>query len=73
MFFFGDVRVLTGERILDDLDLDELDLDGDDIGCVFGGPPCQGFSRGGKRQHHDPRNELVFELGRREVLFGKPS
>ena len=68
VFFFGDVRVLTGERILD-----ELDLAGDDIGCVFGGPPCQGFSRAGKRQHHDPRNELVFELGRREVLFGKPS
>ena len=59
VFFFGDVRALTGERILD-----ELGLAGDDIGCVFGGPPCQGFSRAGKRQHDDPRNELVFEFMR---------
>ena len=59
MFFFGDVRALTGQRILN-----ELDLNGDDIGCVFGGPPCQGFSRAGKRQADDPRNELVFEFMR---------
>jgi len=59
VFFFGDVRALTGERILA-----ELALDGDDIGCVFGGPPCQGFSRAGRRQPDDPRNELVFEFMR---------
>ena len=59
MFFFGDVRALTGQRILD-----ELDLTGDEIGCVFGGPPCQGFSRAGRRQADDPRNELVFEFMR---------
>ena len=59
VFFFGDVRALTGRRILD-----ELRLDGDDIGCVFGGPPCQGFSKAGKRQADDPRNELVFEFMR---------
>ena len=59
VFFFGDVRALTGQRILD-----ELGLDGDDIGCVFGGPPCQGFSRAGRRQADDPRNELVFEFMR---------
>ena len=59
VFFFGDVRALTGERILD-----ELDLTGDEIGCVFGGPPCQGFSKAGRRQPDDPRNELVFEFMR---------
>ena len=59
VFFFGDVRSLTGERILD-----ELDLTGDEVGCVFGGPPCQGFSRAGKREQDDPRNELVFEFMR---------
>ena len=59
VFFFGDVCALTGERILN-----ERDLDGDEIGCVFGGPPCQGFSRAGKRQADDPRNELVFEFMR---------
>jgi site-specific DNA-cytosine methylase len=59
VFFFGDVRHLTGRRILA-----ELGLHGDEIGCVFGGPPCQGFSRSGKRQADDPRNELVFEFMR---------
>jgi DNA (cytosine-5)-methyltransferase 1 len=59
VFFFGDVRALTGKRILA-----ELRVTGDDIGCVFGGPPCQGFSRAGRRQADDPRNELVFEFMR---------
>jgi site-specific DNA-cytosine methylase len=39
VFFLGDVRALTGEQILA-----ELDLQGDEVGCVFGGPPCQGGS-----------------------------
>ncbi len=59
VFFFGDVRALSGERILA-----ELALDSDQVGCVFGGPPCQGFSKAGKRQPDDPRNELVFEFMR---------
>jgi len=59
VFFFGDVRALTGARILA-----ELRLTGDEVGCVFGGPPCQGFSRAGRRQPDDPRNELVFEFMR---------
>ena len=59
VFFFGDVRALTGQRFID-----ELDLIGDEVGCVFGGPPCQGFSRAGRRHADDPRNELVFEFMR---------
>lgn len=31
---------------------------------VIGGPPCQGFSRIGKRQKDDPRNNLVFHYFR---------
>ena len=31
---------------------------------MFGGPPCQGFSKAGRRQPDDPRNELVFEFMR---------
>jgi DNA (cytosine-5)-methyltransferase 1 len=58
-YYLGDVRALTGDRILDD-----LALTADDIGAVFGGPPCQGFSRSGKQQRDDPRNELVFEFMR---------
>lgn len=59
VYYLGDVRALTGKRILDD-----LELTSDDIGCVFGGPPCQGFSRAGKQDRNDPRNELTFEFMR---------
>jgi DNA (cytosine-5)-methyltransferase 1 len=58
-FYFGDVRHLTGERIYTDLGLERGDLD-----CVFGGPPCQGFSIAGHRNVVDPRNSLVFEFAR---------
>jgi DNA (cytosine-5)-methyltransferase 1 len=34
------------------------------IDCVFGGPPCQGFSLIGKRSLEDPRNSLVMEFVR---------
>jgi DNA (cytosine-5)-methyltransferase 1 len=59
VFFFGDVCALTGEQILS-----EVGRTSDQIGCVFGGPPCQGFSKAGRRQTDDPRNELVFEFMR---------
>jgi len=31
-----------------------------DISCVFGGPPCQGFSVAGKMNLEDERSQLVF-------------
>lgn len=34
------------------------------IDCVFGGPPCQGFSLIGQRSLDDPRNKLVLEFVR---------
>ena len=34
------------------------------IDCVFGGPPCQGFSLIGQRVLQDPRNNLVLEFVR---------
>ena len=34
------------------------------VDCVFGGPPCQGFSLIGKRVLDDPRNRLVLEFVR---------
>lgn len=34
------------------------------IDCVFGGPPCQGFSMIGQRVLDDPRNSLVLEFVR---------
>ena len=32
---------------------------GGEIGGIFGGPPCQGFSDIGRRQKDDPRRELL--------------
>jgi len=39
-------------------------LDGTDISVVVGGPPCQGFSIGGKGRPRDRRNRLIFEFAR---------
>lgn len=33
-----------------------------EIDCVFGGPPCQGFSVAGKMDLNDPRSKLVYEF-----------
>ncbi len=55
----GDVRKLTGARLLEIIGLERGEL-----GCMFGGPPCQGFSFAGKRNVHNPRNSLVFEFAR---------
>ncbi|HVZ18324.1 MAG TPA: DNA cytosine methyltransferase [Terriglobales bacterium] len=35
-----------------------------EVDCVFGGPPCQGFSLIGHRSLEDPRNGLVLEYVR---------
>jgi DNA (cytosine-5)-methyltransferase 1 len=58
-FFFGDLRKLSGHDILSAIGMEPGDVD-----CVFGGPPCQGFSSVGKRQIEDPRNSLIFDFAR---------
>jgi DNA (cytosine-5)-methyltransferase 1 len=58
-FWFGDIRKLRGEDILKTLGLERGDID-----MVFGGPPCQGFSKAGKQEITDPRNNLVYEYAR---------
>lgn len=50
---------LTGEEIRKRAGLGKEDID-----CVFGGAPCQGFSMIGKRVMDDPRNQLVFHYVR---------
>ncbi|WP_244072678.1 DNA cytosine methyltransferase [Nitrosomonas sp. PY1] len=39
-------------------------LEGREIDCVFGGPPCQGFSMIGQRVLDDPRNSCVMDFVR---------
>lgn len=56
-FWFGDLRKVSGQEILDALGMKPGEVD-----CVFGGPPCQGFSYAGRRNVMDPRNSLVFEF-----------
>lgn len=36
---------------------------------VIGGPPCQGFSRIGKRQPEDPRNSLITHFFRQVLIL----
>jgi DNA (cytosine-5)-methyltransferase 1 len=38
----------------------ERRVGGRGVFAVIGGPPCQGFSTAGARDHADPRNRLVF-------------
>jgi DNA (cytosine-5)-methyltransferase 1 len=56
-FYLGDIRQFTAAQVMDDLGLRP-----GEPGCVFGGPPCQGFSSAGLRDTMDPRNSLVFEF-----------
>lgn len=35
-----------------------------EVECLFGGPPCQGFSLAGKRDRFDERNQLYQEFAR---------
>mgnify|MGYP001569118369 CR=1 FL=1 len=43
------------------------------VDCVFGGPPCQGFSLMGLRALDDPRNKLVLEFVRLVAELGARS
>lgn len=58
--FIGDARKISGAKMLEVMGLERGQVD-----CVFGGPPCQGFSKSNsKRNCMDPRNSLVFEFAR---------
>ncbi|QBB70871.1 DNA cytosine methyltransferase [Pseudolysobacter antarcticus] len=37
---------------------------GSEVGGIFGGPPCQGFSSIGRREFDDPRRKLLFHFFR---------
>ncbi len=65
-FHRGDIRELNGNMIreaIGDLEIFR-DREVPEIDAVFGGPPCQGFSRAGRRNPNDPRNMLFREYVR---------
>lgn len=60
-----DIRDVTGKHILEKISSLEIYKEYKDeykeIDAIFGGPPCQGFSRAGLRKENDPRNFLFRE------------
>lgn len=62
-FHRGDIRELNGDMIGRSIASLEI-FQGQqvpEIDAIFGGPPCQGFSRAGRRDPNDPRNMLFRE------------
>ena len=53
----ADAATLSGGELLDEAGLTRCDV-------AIGGPPCQGFSAGGKRRPGDPRRGAIAEFGR---------
>ena len=53
------------------IDPHTIDIKGEELTVIAGGPPCQGFSLIGLKDHKDPRRDLVFEF-RRFVRELKP-
>lgn len=61
-FYRSDIKNLTGKIIMEKINsLKNLKEKCNEIDVIFGGPPCQGFSRAGKRKKDDPRNLLFSE------------
>ncbi|MBE7122358.1 DNA cytosine methyltransferase [Bacillus cereus] len=67
-FELADVRDLDGELIFNRIKSLPIFLNNPlnkgEIDAIFGGPPCQGFSRAGKKDPNDPRNMLFHEYVR---------
>lgn len=64
-FIRSDIRELNGDIIwkaIRELSFfDKKNPVPTEIDAIFGGPPCQGFSRAGRRDPNDPRNMLFKE------------
>ncbi|WBX81504.1 DNA cytosine methyltransferase [Virgibacillus salarius] len=64
-FELADIRELEGDNILKKINglkcFKDKTFSLGEIDAIFGGPPCQGFSRAGRRDPKDPRNMLFRE------------
>ena len=57
-----DIRELNAQEIYNSISkIQDFKDNKVKIEAIFGGPPCQGFSRAGKRNSSDPRNQLFKE------------
>jgi len=70
----ADVAAVSGETLLDAIRLGCESHGREDganprVDVVIGGPPCQGFSVGGKLKFDDERNRLVFAFARAVSLI----
>jgi len=55
----ADLSATSGQELLELAQLTDGSVD-----VLFGGPPCQGFSVGGKRDLGDERNSLIYDFAR---------
>ena len=46
------------QKVFQNKHIDQLGIKPFEVGCVAGGPPCQGFSNAGPNIANDPRNKL---------------
>lgn len=62
-FCCSDIRDISGEYIISEVSKLKMfsNKKAPQIDAIFGGPPCQGFSRAGLRSKRDPRNLLFKE------------
>lgn len=64
-FHTMDISDLTGDFIKEEINkltyFKEEGISLEKVDAIFGGPPCQGFSRAGLRKKDDPRNLLFRE------------
>lgn len=62
-FELADIKDLTSDKIFQSINSLKYGnvFEKGTVDVIFGGPPCQGFSRLGKRDAKDPRNMLFHE------------
>ncbi|TCD45747.1 DNA cytosine methyltransferase [Streptococcus sp. X16XC17] len=62
-FELADIKELTSDKIFQSINSLKYGniFEKGTVDVIFGGPPCQGFSRLGKRDSKDPRNMLFHE------------